>query len=229
VANSEEKTSEKAPEPEAAEPAPAARPGRRPRMQFAMPSRQERAAALVRKYSDIGQTMGNMDGAEPTEIVAFLKKSIGDLHQINTLQMKYKRTIDGKEENREGTPAEILGMPQSALDEMRKARLIRYLENDDEKRIKVLLPVVEQAYAVLKPYLVSTAESAEEVRNSTLVCPVRGIQLQRAQLESNQAGKQFAKKAKVLALQKSENKLPEAKVKEIESVYGTDFWNKWSA
>ena len=96
--------------------------------------------------------------------MAFLKKTIGDLHQISTLQMKYKRTVDGKEENREGTPAEILGMPQSALDEMRKARLIRYLENDDEKRIKVLLPVVEQAYAVLKPFLVSHAGSAEEVR-----------------------------------------------------------------
>lgn len=232
VENPEEKTSaEKAPEPEAAEPdpAPAARPGRRPRLQFAMPSRQERAAALVRKYADIGETMANMDGAEPTEIVAFLKKTIGDLHQISTLQMKYKRTIDGKDENREGTPAEILGMPQSALDEMRKARLIRYLENDDEKRIKVLLPVVEQAYAVLKPYLVSTAGSAEEVRNTTLVCPVRGITLQRAQLDSNQKGKQFAKKATALAQQKSENKLPEAKVKEVESVYGADFWSKWLA
>jgi len=227
VENPEEKTSENAPEPEAAEPAPVAR--RRPRLQFAMPSRQERAAALVRKYLDIGETMSQMDGAEPTEIVAFLKKTIGDLHQISTLQMKYKRTIDGKDENREGTPAEILGMPQSALDEMRKARLIRYLENDDEKRIKVLLPIVEQAYAVLKPYLVSTAGSAEEVRSLTLVCPVRGIQLQRAQLESNQAGKQFAKKAKALALEKAENKLPEAKVKEVESVYGADFWTKWSA
>ena len=128
--------------------------------------------------------------------------------------MKYKRTVNGKDENREGTPAEILGMPQSALDEMRKARLIRYLENDDEKRIKVLLPVVEQAYAVLKPFLVSTAGSAEEVRNATLVCPVRGIQLQRAQLESNQKGKQFAKKAKILAQEKAQNLLPEAKVKE---------------
>ena len=221
-----------APEPEAAAPAPAPTTtggARRPRLQFAMPSRQERAAALVRKYSDIGVTMANMDGAEPTEIVAFLKKSIGDLHQIGTLTMKYKRTVNGVEENREGTPAEILGMPQSALDEMRKARLIRYLENDDEKRIKVLLPVVEQAYEVMKPFLVSTAASAEEVRNQTLVCPVRGIELQRAQLESNMKGKQFAKKAKALAAEKAQNLLPETKVKEVESVYGVDFWAKWTA
>ena len=93
----------------------------------------------------------------------------------------------------------------------------------------MLLPVVEQAYAVLKPFLVSTAGSAEEVRNATLVCPVRGIQLQRAQLDSNQKGKQFAKKAKVLAQEKAQNLLPEAKVKEVESVYGADFWTKWSA
>jgi hypothetical protein len=206
--------------------------GRRPRMQFAMPSRQERSAALVRKYSDIGHTMNNMDGAEPTEIVAFLKKSIGDLHQIGTLPMKYKRkaVVDGveTEENREGTPAEILGMPQSALDEMRKARLIRYLENDDEKRIKVLLPVVQQAYAVLEPFLLSDAQSAEEVRNQTLICPVRGIELQRSQLESNQAGKQFAKKAKALAAEKAANQLPAAKVKEVETVYGAEFWTKWT-
>lgn len=226
-----------APAPAAAEEAPKKTTtgggGRRPRMQFTMPARQERAAALVRKYGDIGKTMNNMDGAEPTEIVAFLKKSIGDLHQIGTLPMKYKRKVmvDGveTEETREGTPAEILGMPQSALDEMRKARLIRYLENDDEKRIKVLLPVVQQAYAVIEPFLISDATSAEEVRNMTLMCPVRGIELQRSQLESNQAGKQFAKKAKALTAEKAANQLPADKVKAVEAVYGADFWTKWAA
>ena len=218
------------PEADAAAPEPEApkAPGRRPKLQFAMPSRQERAAALVRKYREIGETMQNMQGAEPTEIVAFLKKTMGDLHQISTLTMKYKRTVNGVEENREGTPAEILGMPQAVLDDLRKCRLIRYLENDDEKRIKVLLPVVEQAYAVVEPFLQSDAGSAAEVRESTFTCPVRGVDLQNSMKEKYVLGKQFAKAAKQIAAKKAANELDAKKVAEVEAAYGADFWTKWS-
>ena len=216
------------------EPIPAAvtgsRPGRK-KMQFAMPSRQERAAALSRRYRDIGVTLhGGFPNAEPTEIVGFLKKTIGDIHQLTTLEMKYKKEVDGVDSTAVALACDLIGMTKESLAELRKCRLIRYLENDEEKRIKVLQPLVESAFAVIEPYLHSTsAGSAAEVREQTFKCPVRGVDLLLSMKAKYVLGKQFAKAAKKVAKEKVEGTLDDKRIADVEAAYGIEFWAKWAA
>jgi hypothetical protein len=215
------------PEPQAR--APARRPGRK-KMQFAMPSRQERAAALARRYRDIGETLfSGFPGAEPTEIVGFLKKTIGDIHQLTTLEMKYSKDVAGEKTTAVALSCEILGMTKESLVDLRKCRLIRYLENDEEKRIKVLQPLVEMAFKVIKPFLGGHgAASAAEVRESTYKCPVRGVDLQLEQKAKYITGKQFGKASKKMAAEKAAGQLSAEKIAEVEKHYGADFWDKWA-
>ena len=79
------------------------RPGGRWKIGFKMPSRQERAAAVCKKYCDIVEILsgahhdpetdrvtftGKMHKAEAPEIVSFLKIALADLYQLNHLTMK---------------------------------------------------------------------------------------------------------------------------------------------
>jgi hypothetical protein len=204
-------------------------PGRK-KMQFAMPSRQERAAALARRYRDIGTTLrGGFPNAEPTEIVGFLKKTIGDIHQLTTLEMKYSKNVDGVDGTAVALAQDILGLTKESLVELRKCRLIRYLENDEEKRIKVLHPLVESAYVIIEPFLDNHgAGSAAEVRDSTFKCPVRGVDLQNDMKAKYILGKQFLKAAKKVAAEKAAGGMSADKVALVEKAYGADFWNKYS-
>lgn len=98
------------------------------------------------------------------QVVSFLKKSIADIHQLSILTMKYEKVNeDDTKEIKETTAAEVIGMTKASMAALERCRLLNYLENDDEKRMKVLMPVCVKAYEVVEPYLTWTLDGDGKV------------------------------------------------------------------
>ena len=107
-----------------------------------MPTRAERTQILKEKMLDIGENIesGHLtdNTVDPTEVTAFCLGALFDFHQLTTLEMKHEggQTLCG----------DLLSFSDKLKRKIESYRLGNFLERNDEKRISVLEPKVQEIW-----------------------------------------------------------------------------------
>ena len=132
-------------------------------------TREERIFNLLKKYKAMGENLEAPypEGTEPTEIVTFLISSLFDMYQIMSLTLTFRVTKGGAR----GTAvcSELLQFDKAALKGLKKFKLGKFLERNDEKRISALQVLANTVWAAIKPTLYA--------------CPVPDVAAAEAELE----------------------------------------------